>query len=111
MKQTLFDGFKTYYDMKGAKIGKQAQEEALKGTKQEVLSQVYQAYYRLLEAKETLGVADESKKQREGFRNMAEELLKVGKVTKLDFLRSDAQVIDANQTIVQAQNNITLAKR
>ena len=47
MKQTLFDGFKTYYDMKGAKIGKEAQEEALKGTRQEVLSQVYQAYYRL----------------------------------------------------------------
>ncbi len=111
VKQTLFDGFKTYYDMKGAKIGREAQEEAVRGTRQEVLSQVYQAYYRLLEAKETLGVADESKKQREGFRNMAEELLKAGKVTKLDFLRSDAQVIDANQTIVQAQNNIILAKR
>ena len=111
VKQTFFDGFKTYWDMKGAKIGRQAQEEALRGTRQEVLSQVYQSYYRLLEAKETLGVAEESKKQREGFRNMAEELLKAGKVTKLDFLRSDAQVIDADQTIVQAQNNIILAKR
>jgi outer membrane protein len=111
VKQTLFDGFKTYYDMKGAKIGKQSQEEAVRGTRQEVLSQVYQAYYRLLEAKETLGVAQESKKQREGFRNMAEELLKAGKVVKLDFLRSDAQVIDAEQTIVQSQNNIILAKK
>jgi outer membrane protein TolC len=111
LKQTLFDGFKTYYDMKGAKIGKEAQEEAVRGTRQEVLSQVYQAYYRLLEAKETLGVAQESKKQREGFRNMAAELLKAGKVVKLDFLRSDAQVIDAEQTIVQSQNNIILAKK
>ena len=111
VKQTLFDGFKTYYDMKGANIGKQSQEEAVRGTRQEVLSQVYQAYYRLLEAKETLGVAQESKKQREGFRNMAEELLKAGKVVKLDFLRSDAQVIDAEQTIVQSQNNIILAKK
>jgi outer membrane protein len=110
VEQTLFDGFKTYYDMKGAKIGRQAQEEEVRGTKQEVLSQVYQAYYRLLEAKETLGVAEESKKQREGFRNMAEELLKTGKVTKLDFLRADYQVIDADQTIVQARNNIILAK-
>lgn len=109
-KQIIFDGFKTYYDMKGAKIGKQAQEEAVRGTRQEVLSQVYQAYYRLLEAKETLGVADESKKQRESFRNMAEELLKAGKATKLDFLRADSQVIDADQTIVQARNNIILAK-
>jgi outer membrane protein TolC len=109
-KQIIFDGFKTYYDMKGAKIGKQAQEEAVRGTRQEVLSQVSQAYYRLLEAKEILGVADESKKQREGFRNMAEELLKAGKTTKLDFLRADSQVIEADQTIVQAQNNIILAK-
>jgi outer membrane protein len=111
VKQTLFDGFKTYYDMKVAKIGREAQEEAVRGTRQEVLSQVYQAYYRLLEAKETLGVAQESKKQREGFRNMAEELLKAGKVVKLDFLRSNAQVIDAEQTIVQSQNNIILAKK
>ena len=109
-KQNIFDGLKTYYGMKGAKIGVESQREALRGTKEEVLSQVYQAYYRLLEAKETLGVAQESKKQREGFRDMAEALLKAGKVTKLDFLRSDSQVIDADQTIVQAQNNIILAK-
>ena len=110
-RQNIFDGLKTYYGMKGAKIGEESQREALRGTKEEVLSQVYQAYYRLLEAKETLGVAQESKKQREGFRDMAEALLKAGKVTKLDFLRSDSQVIDAEQTIVQARNNIILAKK
>jgi len=109
-RQNIFDGLKTYYGMKGAKIGEESQREALRGTKDEVLSQVYQAYYRLLEAKETLGVAQESKKQREGFRDMAEALLKAGKVTKLDFLRSDSQVIDADQTIVQARNNVILAK-
>jgi outer membrane protein TolC len=109
-RQNIFDGLKIYYGMKGAKIGEESQREALRGTKEEVLSQVYQAYYRLLEAKETLGLAQESKKQREGFRDMAEALLKAGKVTKLDFLRSDSQVIDADQVIVQARNNITLAK-
>ena len=109
-RQNIFDGLKTYYGMKGAKIGEESQQEALRGKKEEVLSQVYQAYYRLLEAKETLGVAQESKKQREGFRDMAEDLLKAGKVTKLDFLRSDSQVIDADQTIVQARNNVILAK-
>jgi outer membrane protein TolC len=110
-RQNIFDGLKTYYGMKGAKISEESQREALRGTKEEVLSQVYQAYYRLLEAKETSGVAQESKKQREGFRDMAEALLKAGKVTKLDFLRSDSQVIDAEQTIVQARNNIILAKK
>jgi outer membrane protein len=110
-RQNIFDGLKTYYGMKGAKIGKESQREALRGTKEEVLSQVYQAYYRLLEAKETLGVAEESKKQRQVFRDMAEALLKAGKVTKLDFLRSDSQVIDADQTIAQARNNIILAKK
>lgn len=110
-RQNIFDGLKTYYGMKGAKIGEESQREALRGTKEEAVSQVYQAYYRLLEAKETLGVAEESKKQREGFRDMAEALLKAGKVTKLDFLRSDSQVIDADQTIVQARNNIILAKK
>jgi outer membrane protein len=110
-RQNIFDGLKTYYGMKGAKIGEESQREALRGTKEEVLFQVYQAYYRLLEAKETLGVAEESKKQREGFRDLAEALLKAGKVTKLDFLRSDSQVIDADQTIVQARNNVNLAKK
>ena len=110
-RQNIFDGLKTYYGMKGAKIGEESQREALRGTKEEVLSQVYQAYYRLLEAKETLGVAEESKKQREGFREMADALLKAGKVTKVDFLRSDSQVIDADQTIVQVRNNIILAKK
>jgi TolC family type I secretion outer membrane protein len=109
-RQNIFDGLKTYYGMKGAKIGEQSQREALRGTMEDILSQVYQAYYRLLEAKENLGVAQESKKQREGFRDMAEALLKAGKVTKLDFLRSDSQVIDADQTIIQARNNIILAK-
>jgi outer membrane protein len=111
VRQNIFDGLKTYYGMKGGKIGEESQREALRGTKEEILSQVYQAYYRLLEAKETLGVAEESKKQRQGFRDMAEALLKAGKVTKLDFLRSDSQVIDADQTIAQAWNNIILAKK
>jgi outer membrane protein TolC len=111
MKQPLFDGLKTYWDMKGAKMGIEAQKEALKGNKEEVLSQVYQSYYRLLEAKEISKVAELSKKQREAFRNMAEALLKAGKVVKLDFLRSEAQLIEADQTIVQSENNVILAKR
>jgi outer membrane protein TolC len=109
-KQIVFDGLKTYYNTEAAKHGTQAQKQEVQRTADEVVFAVTEAYFRLIEAKENLQVAREALQQRQEFGKLTEAFFKAGKVTNLDFVRSQSQVSEAEQAVVEAQNAVRLAK-
>ncbi|MGC8491723.1 MAG: TolC family protein [Syntrophobacteraceae bacterium] len=108
--QLLFNGGQTYYNTKAAKIGAQAQKQAALSTGDGVAYEVTRAFYRLLEAKESVNVAREALDQREKFLSLTQTFFKAGKVTKLDFFRAKSQVSEAKQAMVTAQNALRLAR-
>ncbi|MDA8156694.1 MAG: TolC family protein [Actinomycetota bacterium] len=109
-KQLIFNGRQTYYSTKSAKIGAEAQRQGAISTGDEVAFGVTQAFYRLLEAKEDVKVAQDALKQRQEFLNLTDAFFKAGKATKLDFFRAKSLVSDATQAVVEAENALTLAR-
>jgi outer membrane protein TolC len=109
-KQLVFDGLKTYYNSQAARFGTQAQKQEVQRTADEVVFTVTEAFYRLVEAKENLKVAQEALKERQEFARLTEAFFKAGKVTRLDNLRAQSQVSDAEQARVEAANAVILAR-
>ena len=109
-KQLLFNGGQTYYSTKSAKIGAEAQMQGALSTGDEVAFDVAQAFYRLIEAKEDLKVAQDALGQRQEFLNLTEAFFKAGRVTKLDFFRARSLVSDATQAEIEAGNALLLAR-
>lgn len=109
-RQLLFDGLKTYYGTQAAGLGTQAQEQEVRRTADETAFAVSSAYFRLLEAKESIQVAEDTLKQRQDFAGLTEAFFKAGKVTRLDSLRARAQVAEAEQAKAEAKNASLLAR-
>ncbi len=109
-KQLLFDGLKTYYSTKAARIGVQAQRQEVQKTADEVIYQVTEAFYRLLAAKEELQVARKALQERQEFAKLTEAFFQVGKVTRLDNFRAQSQVSEAEQGQVEASHAVVLAR-
>lgn len=109
-KQIIFDGLKTYYNTQAARFGTQAQKQEVQRTADEVAFTVAEAFYRLVEGKENLQVAQEALKERQEFAKLTEAFFQAGKVTRLDNLRAQSQVSDAEQARVEAANAIILAR-
>jgi len=109
-KQILFNGGQIYYSTKSAKIGAEAQRQRALSSGDEVAFKVTRAFYRLIEAKENLKVAQDALKQRQEFLNLTEAFFKAGKVTRLDFFRAGSLVSSARQAEIEAQNAQKLAR-
>ena len=109
-KQILFNGAKTYYSAQSSKIGAEAQKQEVLRTGDEVTFSVTAAFYRVVEAKENLKVAEEALKQRQEFLNLTEAFFKAGKVTQLDSFRAKSLVSEAEQARVEAENGLQLAR-
>ncbi|MCL5024516.1 MAG: TolC family protein [Nitrospirae bacterium] len=109
-KQILFNGGKTYYGAQSAKIGAEAQKQEVLRTGDEVAFTVTAAFYRVVEAKENLNVAEEALKQRQEFLNLTEAFFKAGKVTQLDSFRAKSLVSEAEQAKVETENALRLAR-
>jgi outer membrane protein TolC len=109
-KQILYDGGKTYYSTRAAKIGAEAQRQEVQRTADEVAFTVTEAFYRLIEAKENLKVAQEALQQRQEFAMLTKAFFKAGKVTQLDSFRARSQVSEADLAKVEAENAASLAR-
>jgi outer membrane protein TolC len=109
-KQLVFDGLKTYYNTKAATLGKKAQQQEVSRTAEEVAFQVTEAFYRLMEAKEDVGVAETAWQERQKFLEITEAFFRAGKVTRVDAFKARSQVLEAEQGQVEAANAVRLAK-
>ncbi|MFZ5450671.1 MAG: TolC family protein [Thermodesulfobacteriota bacterium] len=109
-KQLVFDGLKTYYNTKAATFGKKAQQQEVFRTADEVAFQVTEAFYRLMEAKEDVQVAETALQERRKFLEITEAFFRAGKVTRVDAYKARSQVLEAEQGQVEANNAVRLAK-
>lgn len=109
-KQVVFDGWRTHYNSQAAQFGTTAQKQEVRRTAEEVDFVVTEAFYRMVEAKENLKVAQEALQQRQEFAKLSEAFFKAGKVTRLDSLRAQSQVSDAEQARVEAENAMRVAR-
>jgi len=110
-KQVLFSGLKNYHNTQAAIKGTEAQKQEVQRTADELDYTVTEAFYRLLESKANLEVAQKALSQRQEFAELTEAFFKAGKVTHLDSFRAQSQVSEADQAVAQAQTAVRLARQ
>ncbi|MFP3868919.1 MAG: TolC family protein [Desulfobacteraceae bacterium] len=109
-KQIVFDGLQTYYNTKAAALGRKAQRQEVARTAEEVAFLVTEAFYRLLEAKADVRVAEAALQERREFLEITEAFFRAGKVTRVDAFKARSQVLEAEQGLVEAGHAVRLAR-
>jgi outer membrane protein TolC len=103
LKQLLYDGGKTGNNGRAASKAVDAQRDSAEATRLETVSVVSQAYYRVLEARELLRVGEHSRSQREAFSKLTGSFYEAGKATRIEALKAEAQLLDAERSLIQAR--------
>jgi outer membrane protein len=109
-RQLLYDGGKTKLNSKAAAKAREAQETSTEASRLDTIFSVSQAYYQVLEAREFVRVGEDSKSQREAFFKLTDSYFRAGKATKLERLRAEAQLLDAERSLVQAREALRLSE-
>ena len=110
LKQLLYDGGKTGYNGRTASKAADAQRDSTEATRLDTVYVVSQAYYRVLEARELLLVGENSRSQREAFFKLTDSYQKAGKATRIETLKAEAQLLDAERGLVQAREALRISE-
>ena len=110
LKQLLFDGGKTRYSGRAASKAADAQRDSTEATRLDTVYIVSQSYYRVLEARELLQVGETSRSQREAFFKLTDSYQKAGKATRIESLKAEAQLLDAERSLVQAREALRISE-
>ena len=100
---------KLKHNRKSAGYGLNAADLTLENTKQAVKLTTTQAYYQLLEYRNLIEVSQEAVDTLQEHLNNVNAQYRVGTVAKSDVLASEVQLADAQQSLVNAQNNYDVA--
>jgi outer membrane protein len=95
MTQPIFTGGKLLNDYKYAKLGVDYSAIQYQVDTQDLILDVTEAYYQLIQAEKLVGVADESIRALEALRNQTREFFKAGVVPKVDVLSTEGQLAQA----------------
>jgi outer membrane protein len=110
LKQLLYDGGKTRYSGRAASKAADAQRSSTEATRLDTVYLVSQAYYRVLEARELLRVGENSRSQRETFFKLTDSYFKAGKATRIEALKAEAQLLDAERSLIQAREALRISE-
>jgi outer membrane protein TolC len=110
LKQLLYDGGKTRYSGRAALKTADAQRDSAEAARLDTVYAVSQAYYRILEARELLSVGEHSRSQRELFYKLTDSYQKAGKATRIESLKAEAQLLDAERSLVQAREVLRISE-
>jgi outer membrane protein len=110
LKQLLFDGGKTRYSGRAASKAADAQRDSAEATRLDTVYAVSQAYYRVLEARELLQVGENARTQREAFFKLTDSYQKAGKATRIESLKAEAQLLDAERSLIQAREALRISE-
>ena len=110
LKQLLYDGGKTTSNGLAAAKAADAQRDSAEATRLDTVYVVSQAYYRVLETRELLRVVENSRSQREAFFKLTESYFKAGKATRLETLKAEAQLLDAERSLVQVSEALRISE-
>ena len=110
LKQLLYDGGKTRYSGRAASKAADAQRSSTEAARLDTVYIVSQAYYRVLEARELLRVGENSRSQREAFFKLTDSYFKAGKATRIEALKAEAQLLDAERSLIQAREALRISE-
>ena len=104
--QPIFSGGKLINDYKYARLGVDYTAIQFDVNKQDLILNVYQAYYGMMQAEKLLEVANSAIRALEALRNQTMEFYKAGVVPKVDVLSTEGQLAQAKIQRTQALADI-----
>lgn len=110
LKQTIYDFGRTAGAVAAARGNRDAADQALAVTLQDLTLRVRSAYYLLLAAEKQVVAVRETVKAREEVFRQAEEFFKQGVRAKVDVARAEATLFAARTSLIRADNNREIAR-
>ena len=110
LTQPIFAWGRFYYGYQAAKLQYDAAEKELNAAANKLRLDVYQAFYRILIAREFVKVAEQSVDLVQIQLELAEASFNAGVFTYFDVLRSKVQLANAKSQLVRAKNAVSTAK-
>lgn len=109
ISQLLFDSFQTPLQIRQAKAQANASSHAYERTKADIALQVAQQYFEVLRARALVRLQERVLERAKRLLEAAEAGYKAGTVAKLDVLRAQVQVRNAEVDLLAAQNQERIA--
>jgi len=102
----LFKGFRTVSAISAAQSSLEASSHQHEGNIQDLILQVNQGYYRLLQAGHTVKVAEKSLESARYHLEFAKARFEAGLATRSDILKAEVEVSNSNLTLIRSRNNL-----
>jgi len=110
LKQTIYDFGRTAGAVATARGNREATDQALAVTLQDLKLRVRSAYYLLLATEKQVMAVRETVTAREGVFRQADEFFKQGIRAKVDVARAEATLFAAKTSLIRAENNREMAR-
>ena len=107
---SLFDGLQSWYGVSRAKYMKQATDQQLDRTDQELVYQAVEAYYGVLLAQKQLQVAEEALKTAQAIEASSRARVESGMAVDSDLLSAQVVTSQRKQELIQIQDGLALAR-
>jgi outer membrane protein len=107
---SLFDGLQSWYSVSRARYVKQATEQQLDRTDQELVYQAVEAYYGLLLAQKQVQVAEDALKTSQAIEASSRARVESGMAVDADLLSAQVVTAKRKQELIQMQNGLALAQ-
>lgn len=110
LSQNIYDFGKTAAQVKIQQLNTNASRSDLETTTEQIVFNVKQAYYTLLQAVRNRNVSEEAVKQFEKHLEQAKGFYDVGTKPKFDVTKAEVDLSNAKLNLIKAENAISLAK-
>ena len=108
--QPVFTGFALINQYKIASLGLDVAKFSEQLTRQDIILDAKNAYFSILKSQKLVAVAEDTVKQVNSQKNVAENMYQVGMSPLNDLLQSQVQLANNKQLLITAQNNLEIAK-
>lgn len=108
--QPIFTGGALVNSYQLARLGVDTAEVELETTKLDLILQVNEAYYGVLNAEKALEVAEQAVEQLESHLKVAKAFFEAGMIPKNDLLQTEVQLAQTRQDLIRAQNGLAITR-
>ena len=110
LTQPVFTGGKILGNYRMSKLGVEISRMSEMATKQDIVLEVKEGYFGILQSERILDVAVQSVERLEAHRDIARNFFEVGLIPKNDLLYAEVELANGKQDLVKAENGVALAK-
>lgn len=109
LTQPIYAGGRIWHGYRMSVLGEKIQKEKLRQTKNEVIFQVREAFYRVLLAESFLNVSREAESLAEEHLRVARARYKTGEATEYEVLRAEVELANIDSQLIRAENAVHLS--